>query len=170
MRLDAETIRDSILLVSGQLNDDVGGPPYKDFESFNFNSQFYDVGDPIGPEFNRRTIYRMIVRSGRHRMLDAFDCPDPSATAPRRPSTTTPLQSLSLMNHAFVLRMAGHFADRVKSEATDSSGQVRRAVELAWCRRPSDEELVMYEGFVSSHGLPAFCRVLINSNEFLYVD
>jgi hypothetical protein len=169
-RLDAETIRDSILLVSGQLNDDVGGPPYKDFETFNFNSQFYDVGDPIGPEFNRRTIYRMIVRSGRHRLLDAFDCPDPSATAPRRPSTTTPLQSLSLMNHAFVLRMAGHFADRVKSEATDSSGQVRRAVELAWCRRPSDDELVTYGGFVSSHGLPALCRVLINSNEFLYVD
>ena len=170
-RLDAETIRDSILMLSGQLNESVAGPPFKDFETFNFNSQFYEVTDPIGKEFNRRTIYRMNIRSGRHRMLDAFDCPDPSATAPKRPSTTTPLQSLSLMNHAFVLRMANHFSDRVKSEAEDSvEAQVRRAVELAWCRQPSQDELAEYNEFVQSHGLAALCRVLINSNEFLYVD
>lgn len=169
-RLDAESIRDAILSISGQLNGKVGGPPYKDFETFNFNSQFYDVGDPVGEEFNRRTIYRMIIRSGRHRMLDAFDCPDPSATAPKRPSTTTPLQSLSLMNHAFSLRMAEHFAERVAAEAEATTQRVERAVELAWCRAPSDEELKSYVDFVASHGLAAFCRVLINSNEFLYID
>ncbi len=170
-RLDAETLRDSILLAAGQLNDAVGGPSYQDFKTFNFNSQFYDMIDPVGEAFNRRTVYRMLIRSGRNRMLDAFDCPDPSATAPKRAVTTTPIQSLSLMNHSFVLRMADHFAERVVREAgDDADARIDRAVQIAWCRRPTATERESFVRFAEQHGLPALCRVLINSNEFLYVD
>ncbi len=170
-RLDAESLRDSILLVAGQLNDAVGGPSYQDFKSFNFNSQFYEMTDPTGAEFNRRTIYRMVIRSGRNRMLDAFDCPDPSSTAPKRAVTTTPIQSLSLMNHSFVLRMSDHFAARVVDEVGPApDAQVRRATQLAWCRTPSVDESQAMVSFIDEHGLPALCRVLFNSNEFLYVD
>lgn len=170
-RLDAESIRDSILFVAAQLNDKVGGPSYQDFKTFNFNSQFYDMTDPIGEAFNRRTVYRMVIRSGRNRMLDAFDCPDPSSAAPKRAVTTTPIQALSLMNHSFVLRMSDHFADRVRTEAGDDPDRaVCRAVEIAWCRQPTRTERDSFVRFTSVHGLPALCRILINSNEFLYVD
>jgi len=170
-RLDAESIRDSILQLAGQLNESGGGPSYQDFRTFNFNSQFYEVLDREGAQYNRRTIYRMIIRSGRHRLLDAFDCPDPSATAPKRSRTTTPLQSLSLMNHPFTIRMAGHFSDRVRSEAGKSPvDQVKRAIQLAWFRRPTAGEQKRLTEFVNEHDLESLCRVLINSNEFLYVD
>ncbi len=170
-RLDAETLRDSILLAAGQLNDTVGGPSYQDFKTFNFNSQFYDMIDPVGDEFNRRTVYRMVIRSGRNRMLDAFDCPDPSATAPKRAVTTTPIQSLTLLNHSFVLRMADLFAERIVHEAGDDpDAQVERAVQVAWCRAATVSESDSFTSFAEAHGLAALCRVLINSNEFLYVD
>jgi hypothetical protein len=170
-RLDAESLRDSILLAAGQLNDQVGGPSFQDFKTFNFNSQFYEMTDPIGEEFNRRTIYRMVIRSGRNRMLDAFDCPDPSATAPKRAMTTTPLQALSLLNHSFALRMADHFAERVADEVGDeAAAQIDRAVRIAWCREPTESERKSLVRFTKQHGLPSLCRVLLNSNEFLYVD
>jgi hypothetical protein len=176
MRLDAESIRDSILLAAGQLNDSVGGPSFKDFETFNFNSQFYQMIDPVGAEFNRRSIYRMVIRSGRNRMLDAFDCPDPSATAPKRAITTTPLQALSLMNHSFVLRMSDHFAERVAGASRsgqsgdDLPSQIDFAAGVVWLRQPTDQERDWLVQFCRQHGLPALCRVLFNSNEFLYVD
>jgi mono/diheme cytochrome c family protein len=170
-RLDAESIRDSILQMAGQLNESGGGPSYQDFRTFNFNSQFYEVLDREGPQYNRRTIYRMIIRSGRHRLLDVFDCPDPSATAPKRSRTTTPLQSLSLLNHPFTIRMSGHFAHRVRNEmGQDLTDQVTRAVQLAWFRLPTLEERETFTTFVKEHDLEALCRALINSNEFLYVD
>ncbi len=170
-RIDAETLRDSILLIAGQLNETMGGPSYQDFKTFNFNSQFYEMLDPVGPQFNRRTIYRMVIRSGRNRMLDAFDCPDPSATAPRRSVTTTPLQALSLMNHSFPLRMADHLAQRIIRQAgDDTSDQISQAIRIVWCREPTEPESQSFIRFTQRHGLPALCRVLINSNEFLYVD
>jgi len=170
-RLDAESIRDSILQMAGQLNESGGGPSYQDFRTFNFNSQFYEVLDREGEQYNRRTIYRMIIRSGRHRLLDAFDCPDPSATAPKRSRTTTPLQSLSLMNHPFTIRMSSHFSNRVRSEAGQRPAeQVKRAIQLAWFRLPTSEEQKKFTDFVHEHDLESLCRVLINSNEFLYVD
>jgi hypothetical protein len=170
-RLDAEAIRDSILQMAGQLNESGGGPSFQDFKTFNFNSQFYEVLDREGQQYNRRTVYRMIIRSGRHRLLDAFDCPDPSATAPKRSRTTTPLQSLSLMNHPFAIRMAGHYANRVRADAgPNPERQVQRAIELAWYRSPTPDEQKRLTDFVRDHDLSSLCRVLINSNEFLYVD
>ncbi|MDA7904822.1 DUF1553 domain-containing protein [Rhodopirellula sp.] len=170
-RLDAESIRDSILQMAGQLNESGGGPSYQDFRTFNFNSQFYEVLDREGDQYNRRTIYRMIIRSGRNRLLDAFDCPDPSATAPKRSRTTTPLQSLSLMNHPFTIRMSGHFSNRVRNEVgKNTADQVKRAIQLAWYRSPTAEEQKTFSEFVQKHDLESLCRVLINSNEFLYVD
>ena len=95
-------------------------------------SQFYNMVDEDQPEVYRRTVYRTWLRSGRSYMLDAFDCPDPSTTAPRRAVTTTPIQALTLMNNSFVLRMAERFAERVIQEAgTDLEAQVDRIYHLA---------------------------------------
>ena len=92
-------------------------------------------------------------------------------TAPRRAVTTTPSQSLSLMNNSFVLRMADHFAERVSGEVgTEPAAQIHRVFALAYGRRASEDEIESGRQFVEVHGLPAFCRVVFNSNEFLYVD
>jgi hypothetical protein len=170
-RLEAESLRDTVLSVSGELNQQMGGPGYRDFETFTKNTQFYTMTDPVGPEFNRRSVYRTWLRSGRNRMLDVFDCPDPSTKTPKRAVTVTPLQALTLMNNSFVLRMSDRFADRLQSEVGDDVHDlVRRAYQLAYNRNPDEEESNDAVSFVAAHTLSDFCRVIINSNEFLHVD
>jgi Protein of unknown function (DUF1553)/Protein of unknown function (DUF1549)/Planctomycete cytochrome C/Concanavalin A-like lectin/glucanases superfamily len=170
-RLEAETIRDTVLAISGELNPTMHGPGYHDFRTFTFNSQFYEMLDPVGATFNRRSLYRTWVRSGRNQFLDIFDCPDPSSKAPQRAVTTTPLQALSMLNNSFVLRMADRFAARIESKtATDAMSQSREAYRLAFGRIPSDRELRITTAFIEQRGLAPFCRAIFNSNEFLYVD
>ncbi|HEV3023336.1 MAG TPA: DUF1553 domain-containing protein, partial [Pirellulales bacterium] len=170
-RLDAEALRDAILAVAGQLNPAMGGPGYHDFRTFTFNSQFYDVFDPEGYDYQRRSIYRTIVRSGTSPLLDVFDCPDPSTTAPKRSVTTTPLQALALLNDSFLLRMSERFAERLRDEAGDDlAAAIDRACRLAYSRPVAAEELPALREFAANHGLAALARVIFNSNEFLYVD
>ncbi|QDT25247.1 Planctomycete cytochrome C [Gimesia panareensis] len=171
-RIEAESIRDSILKVAGKLNSEVGGRGYQDVKSYFFKgTQFYEPLDPVGDEFNRRSIYRFSARGGRHPLLETFDCPDPSTTTPDRASTTTPLQALSLMNDSFVLRMSDRLAARVKERSgNDPKQQVEELFLLVYQRPPCPEEAAVSREFVSQHGLSALCRVLLNSNEFLYVN
>ena len=127
--------------------------------------------DAAGPQFARRTVYRFTPRGGRSALLDTFDCPDPSAAAPRRSITTTPLQALRLLNNGFVLRMADRFAERLRKEAgTDVDKQVERAFRLAFARRPEQRERALAARLVNGHGLPALCRALFNANEFVIVE
>jgi len=171
-RLDAECVRDAMLSAAGELNDALGGKSYSDFNSYFFKgTQFYDPIDAVSYDSQRRTVYRMWARGGRSPFLDTFDCPDPSTTTPRRSSTTTPLQALSLMNNAFVLRMANRLAERVKDDVgTDTERGVVRAYELLFSRRPTPEETQFAKQFVERRGLAAACRGLMNASEFLYVD
>ncbi|MCA8993081.1 MAG: DUF1553 domain-containing protein [Planctomycetaceae bacterium] len=169
-RLEAEVVRDTMLQVTGALNPQYGGPSYRNFETFNRNSQFYIMQDRVEPEYHRRTIYRMWVRSGRNQLLDALDCPDPSVTTPDRAVTTTPTQSLSLLNNSFVLRMADLLAGRAAEGNDSTSAQVERMYELALQRQPRSEELEPAVRFVEGHGLPALARVLFNTNEFLFAE
>lgn len=169
-RLEAEAVRDAMLCVSGQINLAVGGPSFKPFEYEPFPANIYRSVDKIGAEFNRRTVYRMNVNSGKNPLLEAFDCPDPSIKAPSRRATTTPLQALALMNNSFVLRQAGHFADRVMKE---SSGDVPAAVGLAYRyalgRAAQRDEIGRAAAVAREHGMRSVCWALLNSTEFLYV-
>ena len=129
----------------------MGGPGYRDFETFRRNTQFYVMKDPVGGEYNRRSIYRTWIRSGRNRFLDAFDCPDPSTKTPRRVFTVTPIQALALLNNSFVLRMSKRFADRVSITAGDDHQlQVRSVYQLAYSRHPNEQELLEAEAFVDA--------------------
>ena len=171
-RLEAESVRDAILHVAGQLNTEIGGKGYSDVNSYFFKgTQFYDPIDPQGYANHRRTVYRMWARGGRSPFLDTFDCPDPSSTTPRRSATVTPLQALSLLNHSFSLRMADQFADRLKKDAGATVGnEVMLAYRLLYGRDPSAEEVTFSKSFVERRGLPAFCRAMWSSSEFLFVD
>ncbi len=175
-RLDAESIRDSMLKVSGKLNPTMGGPGFVDVDATENNgTMFYTPKDVTGAEFFRRTLYRFNPRCERNPILDTFDCPDPSATAPRRVSTTTPLQALSLLNNPFVLEMSRAVGDEVHSSITVEPGlarrhEVERMFQLVLLRLPSGQERTMSEAFVATYGLNGLARALLNSNEFLILD
>src|SRR5262249_26291623 len=140
------------------------------FTVFVSNSSFYNLTDSHGPEYDRRTIYRMSVHSGRDPLLDSLDCPDPSTKTPARSMTTTPIQALGLMNNSFVLRQARHFADRLRKEAGDkTTEQIKRGYRLALSRSPREEEIRQAAALAQEHGMESVCWALLNASEFSYV-
>ena len=176
LRVEGEVVRDAMLLASGLFNSQMGGPSFSDYRETNGKgTAYFDPFDPVGPSFHRRSIYRFVPRGGNQGLLDTFDCPDPSAAAPRRNSTTTPIQALALWNDAFSLRMAEALAHRVREEfpATDShrlDRQIVRVYALALQRAPRTEELASAKRLASAHGLEPLCRAIFNTNEFVTVE
>jgi len=169
-RLEAETLRDAMLAVSGRLNTHMGGPSFRPFTTTDFNATFYHPFDKDEPEYNRRTVYRMNVNSGKDPLLDAFDCPDPSIKAPRRAATTTPLQALGLMNGTFTLRQARLLAERASASApNDVAAGIRNVYRLALGRNPTVDESERAILAARDRGLSSVSWVLLNSTEFLYV-
>lgn len=171
-RLDAESLRDAVLAVSGNLNLQMFGPGYRDFQYQEEYAPVYTYLTPDRPELWRRTIYRFIVRTTPHAFLTRLDCPDPANLTPVRTATTTALQSLALLNNDFMLKQADHFAQRVAAEATqaDDKRPLVQAFQLAFGRLPTAAELQLAERLAERHGLAAVCRFLLNTNEFVHID
>jgi hypothetical protein len=170
-RLDAESLRDATLAVSGSLNPAMYGPGYRDFDYEEAYAPVYRYITPDRPDLWRRSIYRFIVRSTPHVFMTTLDCPNPANLAPARLETTTALQSLTLLNNDFMLRQSGHWAKRLEREAgADPAAQIRRAYSLAVAREPDDAELAAAVALVQATGLPQLCRMLFNTNEFVSVD
>ena len=173
-RLEAETIRDAALRIAGKLDLRLGGPGFQDLRLVRAPGTAAMTYEPVeadGDAFRRRTLYRAGLRGGRNRLLDAFDCPDPSTTAPNRTVTTTPLQALTLLNNSFVLKLADEFSQRIERETgRDVDQGIRRAYLLAFGRPVSEDELKIARRIVCEHGFAVLARAIFNSNEFLYVD
>lgn len=170
-RLDAESMRDAVLAVTGCLNLAMAGPGYQDFAYQEAYAPIYDYVTPDNPGLWRRSIYRFVVRSTLHPFMTTLDCPNPANLAPARLVTTTPLQSLALMNNDFMLQQSAHFARRVQREAGNGTDhQVDRAFALAFQRLPVPGEKTAALQLVGRDGLVALCRALLNANEFVYVD
>lgn len=169
-RLTAEELRDAMLTVSGEINPRMQGPSFRPFTVANFNSDFYQPTDPLGPEFNRRTVYRMNVNSGKEPLLDAFDCPDPSVKTPRRNVTTTPLQALALMNNSFVQRQAAKLAARARLDSKNDNDAIRAAYRLALGRAPTNHEMNQALEAIRERDLSTVCWALLNCTEFVYVQ
>jgi hypothetical protein len=160
-----------MLAASGQLNPVGGGPSFRPFTTTEFNATFYTPFDRPEPEFNRRTVYRINVNSGKDPLLDSFDCPDPSVKTPRRGVTTTPLQALELMNNSFVQRQASHLAERANQAAKNDIGKaIEAAYQMAVGRSPTGDELKRARVAAEERGLVSVCWALFNSTEFIYVQ
>jgi hypothetical protein len=170
-RLEAEVIRDSILFASGSLDLATGGPGFSPFVPNENYVRVYAPKEKFGPAEFRRMVYMHKTRMQSDDTFGAFDCPDGGQIAPRRNSSTTPLQALNLLNSRFMLQQADTFANRVKREAgPGSSAQVKHAFRLAFQRMPTGMELTEGVKLTDRHGLAALCRAALNANEFLYVD
>jgi hypothetical protein len=169
-RLEAEIVRDSILVITGKLNLKMGGPGYDLWKYSNYVLVFEPV-DPLPAEAYRRMVYQFKPRTQQDMTFGAFDCPDGTMTIPRRNTSTTALQALNLLNSAFMLDQSKAFAERVVADVgTDATAQVNRCFQLAFVREPNAKELTASVAVVKQHGLAAFCRALLNTNELVFVD
>ncbi|GIT05105.1 MAG: hypothetical protein CM1200mP29_05160 [Verrucomicrobiota bacterium] len=169
-RLEAEAIRDNILLAAGTLDSQMGGQGFSGFKVEAENVRHYHPKEAYGTTDWRRMLYMMKVRQEREPTFGVFDCPDFNQTAPNRSRSTTPLQALSLLNSPFVLQQAGLLAKRLRHEmGADIRAQLARACQLALGREPTRDELSDAKKLVTKHSLEAFCRALFNTNEFLFL-
>ena len=170
-RLEAEPIRDSILAVSGVLDTHMYGPGFSGFEVEWENVRHYFPKKKYGPKDWRRMIYMTKVRLEKESVFGIFDCPDAATSVPKRGRSTTPLQALNLFNSPFMLQQSELFSDRLKRECDDdASQQIVRAFWLCFSREPDANELLHSAEFLSEQGLRAFCRAMLNSNEFVFLQ
>jgi hypothetical protein len=175
-RLDAEALRDSILAVSGRLSPVRGGPGVyvpipKDINvMLPNNDKELSWETSTEEEGRRRTIYVFQRRSLTLPLVDVFDGPSMNQTCPQRPETTVAPQALTLFNGEFCRGEAKHFAARVEREAADPDARIERAFRLALIRPPREVERAAARKFLETQPFSDFCHVLLNTNEFLYLD
>jgi hypothetical protein len=184
-RLDAESIRDALLAVSGGLDKVQGGPhPFPPMSAWNFTQH-----NPFKAvyETDKRSVYLMTQRIQKHPFLALFDGPDTNTSTDVRPTTTTPLQALFLMNNPFVHAQAKKFAARLLAERNNDPDRIELAFLLAYGRPPSTQEQEQAKSHLQQVGqklqlgglAPAqvtaqrwesLARALFMSNEFVYVN
>ncbi|MCU0719343.1 MAG: PSD1 and planctomycete cytochrome C domain-containing protein [Pirellula sp.] len=172
-RLEAEAIRDSLLAVTGQLDNKMNGPGFFLQRVEQDNVYRYFPKEEFQPEDFRRMVYLTRVRQEQDSVFGAFDCPSGDQVVPRRGQSTTPLQSLNLFNSPFMLQRADALVARLERETNGRGGsmesKVSLAFELLFNRQPDEWELQNSLQFIQREGLESFCRAMCNANEFLYV-
>ena len=185
-KLEAEAVRDAVLATTGSLDLAMGGPGYRDFviERPEHSPHYrYDLADPDDARTFRRSIYRFIVRSQMQPFMTSLDCADPSMRVDRRNQSVGPSQALAYLNNGFMLAQAARFAARVRTETAIPAqvdaipaqvdaipAQVDRAMRLALGRAPTADERARLVDFTRAHGLENTCRVVLNLNEFTFID
>ena len=172
-RLDAESMRDTVLSVSGALNLKMGGravlPPLSAEERLGMWDED-DWPESLDPaQHNRRSVYIYAKRQFPYPMFKTFDAPDPSTSCGRRAVTTVAPQALTLLNSEFMLRSARALATRLESLVSPQE-KVEAAWQLAFSRPPSDDEKQQAVEMLAQAGPEEFGVMLFNLNEFVYID
>lgn len=181
-RLSAEEIRDAVLACSGDLDRTPGGPhPFPDEKAWGFTQHtpfaaLYDT--------DRRSVYLMTQRIKRHPFLTLFDGADANTSTPQRFQTIVPTQALFFMNDPFVHDKAQHFGKQLAALSTDEV-RLERAYQLLFSRAPNSAEQSGAQRFLTAYQMDltnvpeperlgqswaAYLRVLMSSNEFVFVD
>ncbi len=188
-RLEAEALRDSLLAVSGKLDRSVGGPPTQLDETEDGLVVISEEGRNATSRW-RRSLYLEARRSDSLPFLDLFDLPIMSLNCTRRLNSTTPLQSLSMLNSEFVTERAKDFVLQVEKQVgvdAKVGQQIEMIFLLALARKPTEEEgelcrghlqrqIQRYRGVAFSatkaarEALTSVCHMILASNEFLYVE
>jgi mono/diheme cytochrome c family protein len=184
-RLDAEAIRDAMLMLSGKLDSKrPGAHPFPSQSDWQFTQH-----NPFKAIYstNARSVYLMTQRIQRHPYLAIFDGADPSVSTPLRTTSTTPLQALYLLNDQFVHEQADGLGDRLLNEANQESKRIEQAWMVCFGRMPTRDEAMQVSSFLSSlstqlaaEGLAdqdlkrevwrSLARSLLRSNELVYID
>ena len=182
LRIEAEVIRDGVLAVSGALNREMGGPPFFPVVDDELMRRAPTWWTPSSvDQRNRRTVYMLQMRSLQLPFVKAFNGPNIDESCPIREVTTVTPQVFALFNSDFMHRQSRVFAERIIREAgPDPALQIDHAYALAFQRQPSTEELERCLGFLHGHEdgarpesterLADLCLVLLNSNEFVFLN
>jgi hypothetical protein len=172
-RIDAESIRDTVLQISGKLDLTMGGPSVKQFVESpgihvtpNVDYLSFDVDAPGN---FRRSIYRFLFRTLPDPFMESLDCPDGSQLTPTRSGSVSPLQALAMLDDRFIVRQSEHAAARLVAIAPQPVEQIRQLFQLALLRDPSATESEHWQAYAARHGLPNACRMMFNTNEFMFV-
>ncbi|MDP7049152.1 MAG: DUF1549 and DUF1553 domain-containing protein [Verrucomicrobiota bacterium] len=186
-RISSESLRDAMLAVSGQLNMRMGGPSfYPGMSAEALEGLSRKAGDwqnSPADDRARRSIYMMTKRSRLLPLMTTFDFSDTTASCGKRDVTTVAPQALALLNNQFTHAQSEAFAKRLAEHAADTVEQINLAWQLAFGRNPSDRELGQAENHLRVQrqhfdncnnpghlALASLCHVLLNCNEFIYVD
>ena len=173
-RLDAESYRDAVLQISGRLDLTMGGPGIQQFTQSPGQQATpkldYNAFDWKSPAAARRSIYRVVWRGIADPFMESLDFPDLGQLSPQRGFSVSALQSLAVFNNDFVLHHSQVLAEQLTTKHPTVEEQVAQACRLIYLRDPSDDERVVLSAYARQHGLAALCRVLFNSNEFLFVE
>ncbi|HYZ85697.1 MAG TPA: PSD1 and planctomycete cytochrome C domain-containing protein [Bryobacteraceae bacterium] len=175
-RLDAESLRDTLLSVGGKLNPAAGGPgallnvPPDVAEGFEFFKWFPSSDD----EQRRRTIYTFQRRSVIDPVVEVFDGANMSQSCSRRIPTVVAPQALTLLNGELSMRMSEALAERIVERTTDRDAQIDKAFWIVLQRSPSDAERAkgqqLFTRFPAKQALANLGLALFNTNEFLYLE
>ena len=170
------SIHDAILEVAGRLDPHDGRPvgpaiplsPASTSRRWSITRQY----DWDSPGSRRRSVYRFLFRTLPDPFFDTLDAADASQLTAVRNESTTPLQALVLLNNPFVLRQCEHFARRletlaIRAVSTSRCGWPSSSPTAAW-RHPTKSRLL--SDYAARHGLANLCRLIFNSNEFLFVN
>ena len=168
-RVEAEVIRDSVLLASGKLDDTIGGQSYRIHNEKKTYAQ-WQVVDNASEHTWRRLLYQERMRRVDDQIFTAFDFPDCGQVRAKRPVSTTPLQALNLMNSPFAVAQAEAIAARAEAEhPDDAQAATTRLFELVLGRAPDADELAACVQIADRSGLDVVSRSLINTNEFAFL-
>jgi hypothetical protein len=180
LRLEGEVIRDSVLAVSGRLNPERGGPPVfpplpKGLDEAQKVQGINTWETSNGTDGRKRSVYVFQRRSLNLPLLETFDAPVFNASCDRRRTSITALQPLSMYNGEFANLEARHFAEVLQKVGSNVDAQIQQGFWLALARSPTAPELKRLSAFLDSVGskeeaLIGLCRILLNTNEFVYVD
>jgi len=169
-RLEAEAIRDSMLVASGVIDYRMGGPGFFLQRVEQDNVYRYFPKEEVGPDEYRRMVYLTRIRQEQDPVFGAFDCPSGNQVIPKRSRSNTPLQALNLFNSPFVLQQAKILAERLEHDAGDDvRSQIKLAFRLMFGREADNYELDLSADLIEREGLEAFCRAMFNASEFLFV-
>jgi hypothetical protein len=165
--LDADSYRDFVLSAAERLDLTLGGPSVRQFVTglrggFLTPKLDYGAYDWGSIPKHRRSIYRFVWRGAPDPFMDTLDFPDLGLLTPARSFSASALQSLALYNNQFVL----HFSRELASQVTTPEEAVQRIL----LREPTAKEQSDLSQFAARNGLAALCRVLLNSNEFLFLQ
>jgi mono/diheme cytochrome c family protein len=168
-RLEAESIRDAILAVSGDLKPDLFGPSVPVFWRTELDGENQPKPGPLDGA-GRRSIYLDVRRKFPSEFLATFDFPKTVSATGRRDSTNVPAQSLALLNDPFVQAESRRFAERVSRECVLDEARIERMYALAFARPPRPDEMDRALAFLKSGAsLPDLAHALLNMKEFVFV-
>lgn len=173
-RLDAESLRDSMLAASGQLDLQPA-----DGSIIRHRDILVNLAGNLHQPSNHRSVYLCYLRSSLPPELAAFDVPDFTTVTGQRNVSTIPGQALHLFNNPFVIAQAEHFASSIMEESTDDNTRVRSTFRRALNREPNPNELNQSIDFLEStkgelksdkKAWSSFCQALLATSEFRYID